>query len=661
MVAMTGMGDGTGVSLRNPTIVSAFHHQLWIGLVVVLVVAAFTPLAVNVAAPYWTRAQRWVLSASRRLTVSWRPAAIQGSTTGDDEALGRRVLRIGFGLIWLADGLLQLQPAMPMGLADQVTVPSAFGSPAWLQHLVRTGAGIWNDHPVEAAAAAAWIQIAIGIWLLTARRGRISRLGGVVGFGWAAVVWVFGEAMGGVLAPGLSWAFGAPGAVLFYAAAGVLIALPPRLWRGDRLGRMLLMVMGAFLMGMALLQAWPGRGFWRGRGGDISQMVSAMASGAQPRALSSMLQAFAGFDQAHGFVVNLVLVSALAVVGIAFVSGRPGAVRPALWGFIVLCLADWLLVQDLGVLGGLGTDPNSALPQLLLVISGYVAMVLPALPTPADAPLASTSPGARALGKTPSPATVPALAMTSPTAPPTTSGVPIGTSRPALRPRQLPRVLLAGATVCMLALGVVPMTTAALASTPDSVLAAAVDGTPSVLSGQAPSFSLVDQEGHDVSLHDLRGKALLLTFLDPVCTSTCPLIAQQLREASNLLGHDASRVELVAIASNPIFHSVADVEAFTRQEQLGNLPNWLFLTGSLGTLESVWKAYGIEVTVTPAGAMVSHSVVVYVVGPHGNLRWVDPENPTDPFVAAAASSPTAQDLSFSGVLAGNVRSVLSER
>ena len=40
----------------------------------------------------------------------------------------------------------------------------------------------------------------------------------------------------------------------------------------------------------------------------------------------------------------------------------------------LFCLADWVLVQDFGFLGGLGTDPNSMIPLLLLVLAGYLAV-----------------------------------------------------------------------------------------------------------------------------------------------------------------------------------------------------------------------------------------------------------------------------------------------
>ena len=81
------------------------------------------------------------------------------------------MLRIGFGLLWLLDGLLQAQPAMAVGLPSQVIEPAAQTSPLWVQHLVNWGGTTWSYHPVQAGAAAVWIQVGIGLWLLFAARG----------------------------------------------------------------------------------------------------------------------------------------------------------------------------------------------------------------------------------------------------------------------------------------------------------------------------------------------------------------------------------------------------------------------------------------------------------------------------------------------------------
>ena len=64
----------------------------------------------------------------------------------------------------------------------------------------------------------------------------------------------------------------------------------------------------------------------------------------------------------------------LAATGLAFLSGRRAVIRPALAAFAVFCLADWVLVEDFGFLGGLGTDPNSMIPMALLAAGGWLAL-----------------------------------------------------------------------------------------------------------------------------------------------------------------------------------------------------------------------------------------------------------------------------------------------
>ena len=86
------------------------------------------------------------------------------------------------------------------------------------------------------------------------------------------------------------------------------------------------------------------------------------------------MAAFGRFDAAHGWAVNLFVVIALAGIGAAFLSGRPRLVRVGVVAGTVLCLADWVLVQDFGFLGGVGTDPNSMVPMALVFMAGYLAL-----------------------------------------------------------------------------------------------------------------------------------------------------------------------------------------------------------------------------------------------------------------------------------------------
>ncbi|HUJ67558.1 MAG TPA: SCO family protein [Acidimicrobiales bacterium] len=613
---------GSGLSSNDPTIVSAFHRALFhqgfaIFLILTLVAVAWSVLRSVQLGRAAVAAGATPLSDPDGATLT--------SPLGDPEPAARRLLRISFGLIWIFDGILQGQASMPLGMIPQSVQPTASASAAWVQHLVSSGTRIWTYHPVSAAAAAVWIQIGIGLWLLAAPRGNWSRLGGVASVGWGLIVWVFGESFGGIFAPGLTWLFGAPGAVLFYCLAGVLIALPDDSWRTTRLARAVLAVMGLFFLGMAVLQAWPGRGFWQGQvshaqtAGTLTAMTQQMAQTPQPHLFSSLVSGFASFDAAHGWAVNLFVVVALAAIGTTFLTGRPRIVRAGVVAGVILCLADWVFIEDLGFFGGTGTDPNSMIPMALVFVAGYVALVRasePASVTAADAPLSWPA-------------------------------------RLAADPAYAFRSVAALAAIGITVVGAAPMAFATANPNADPILTEVVDGPPTTTNIPAPAFDLVDQNGQQVTLASLRGKALAVTFLDPVCTSDCPVIAQEFREAGKLLGSAAGKVELIAIDANPRYTSRAYLTAFDQQEGLQSVPNWDYLTGPLPALQHVWAAFAIEVAYEPGGAMIDHSEVAYVIDPTGRTREV---LNTDPGPATGAT-----DSAFAQVLAAGLKSALSSR
>jgi cytochrome oxidase Cu insertion factor (SCO1/SenC/PrrC family) len=608
----------SGVNVNDPVVIAAFKSALLHQGVIALLIFGLLGLA-------------WI-------TVrAWWPAAVHGDGQAGPgsspaaalpEPAWRQVLRVGFGLLWVVDGILQAQPKMAIGLPSQVIQPSAASSPHWVQQVVNWAGTTWSYHPMQAGAAAVWIQVGIGIWMLAAPRGGWSRLAGLAGVGWGLVVWVFGESFGGVFAPGLTWLFGAPGAVLIYVVAGALIALPERLWHDPRVGQAILAGTGLFLIVMAVLQAWPGRGFWQGTShgqpGTLAGMTHDMAQTPQPGWLSAWVRAFTGFDEAHGFAVNLFAVVALALTGTAFLTGRRRLVRPAVAAFTVLCLADWVLIEDFGFFGGLGTDPNSMIPFALLAVSGYLAL----------------TPGTAAAAETASPA------------------MPAAGWRDRVRPASLRRsaatasfgtVVSVGA-LGLIILGAAPMAAAQASPNADPILAQAIAGSSVPLNFTAKEFRLTDQHGRMVSLTSLRGKVVLLTFLDPVCTSDCPLIAQEFRTAGQLLGAAAAKVELVAIVTNPLYHQVSDTQAFDRQEHLGQVPNWLYLTGSVPQLRQVWKDYGVSAEILPAGSMIGHQDLAYVIDQAGHVRQ---ELNTDP-----GPGTTATKSSFAVLLADAARQAL---
>jgi cytochrome oxidase Cu insertion factor (SCO1/SenC/PrrC family) len=532
---------------------------------------------------------------------------------------------MSFGILWIIDGILQAQPRMAAGLPSQVAAPSAAASPGWVQAVVDAGGTIWSYHPVQAAAAATWIQLGLGVWLLVAPRGWSSRLAALGTIGWGLVVWMFGEAFGAIFAPGLSWLSGAPGAVVLYIVAGALLALPFRAWAGPRLGRILLGCIGAFWLGMAVLQAWPGRGTWQGgETGTLSSMISTMAGLTQPDWQARMINGVALFSQHHAVLVNLVAVVGLALAASGLLAGaampsRPRVLRVTIPAAIVFCLVVWVLIQDFGIPGGLGTDPNSMVPWSLLLWTGYHA---------------ETSP-------------FPSTERLRPTRP---HRFQVARLLPGLRTMSSGRTMIAAGAFAVVVVGVVPLALAAATPEADPLIAQAIAGQSMPVNRPAPDFRLMDQAGQPVSLSTLHGTVTLLTFLDPRCVAACP-VATELKEAGSLLGTADTRVRLVAIAASQFHYSLADTQELTRVDGLDTVPNWLFLTGSAADLQAIWGKYGIFVSHMAPGSSSVMTDLVFVIDANGRIRQEIRDNPGPGTISTRSS--------FATLLSGAARQTIA--
>ena len=135
----------------------------------------------------------------------------------------------------------------------------------------------------------------------------------------------------------------------------------------------------------------------------------------------------------------------------------------------------------------------------------------------------------------------------------------------------------------------------------------------SALNEVAPAFTLTDQFGKKVSLSSYRGKVVVLTFNDPLCTTICPLTTTALLHAKELLGPAASDVQLLGVGANPEATQVKWVRDYSRVHQMTD--KWHFLTGSLPQLRRVWRSYYIDAAVM--NGAIDHTPATYVIDQRG--------------------------------------------
>jgi len=140
---------------------------------------------------------------------------------------------------------------------------------------------------------------------------------------------------------------------------------------------------------------------------------------------------------------------------------------------------------------------------------------------------------------------------------------------------------------------------------------------------RAPGFRLSDQNGRPVSLAAYRGRPVIVTFVDPLCRSLCPLEAHVLNNLVALLP-PSRRPAILAVSVDVYADSRADLMQDFRRWQL--VPQWRWGVGRPAQLAAIWNRYAIEVDVvtkTVAGTTVhsiSHTEGAYVIDAAGYER-----------------------------------------
>jgi hypothetical protein len=116
-------------------------------------------------------------------------------------AVGAHVARALWAVLWLSLAYFALTPGnrAPQAVSGMIAAMES-GEPAWLQGLQKAGASLVGNQGLAAsvALAAALVLIAAGVYL----PARIARATLVLAIVVAAFIWVFAQALGGILAGG---------------------------------------------------------------------------------------------------------------------------------------------------------------------------------------------------------------------------------------------------------------------------------------------------------------------------------------------------------------------------------------------------------------------------------------------------------------------------
>ncbi len=137
--------------------------------------------------------------------------------------------------------------------------------------------------------------------------------------------------------------------------------------------------------------------------------------------------------------------------------------------------------------------------------------------------------------------------------------------------------------------------------------------------GAAQDFTLTAQDGRRLSLRELRGKVVAVTFIYASCADTCPLLTTKLVAVQRRLSAAANgRVFFVGITVDPE-RDTAEVLARYAKAHSADAGAWAFLTGTPAEIREVTRRYGIYSQKQPQGD-VDHTFLTSLIDQSGTLR-----------------------------------------
>ena len=137
----------------------------------------------------------------------------------------------------------------------------------------------------------------------------------------------------------------------------------------------------------------------------------------------------------------------------------------------------------------------------------------------------------------------------------------------------------------------------------------------------APDFTLRDYRGTTVTMSRLRGRVVVLSFVDSKCKEQCPIVTNVIARAmERLTPLIRKQVVPLLMSVNPSIDTPASIHRFLAARNA----LWLtYLVAPVHVMRPIWKAYGILPAVDTGNADI-HSSDVRVFDRQG--VWVTSEH-----------------------------------
>jgi len=154
---------------------------------------------------------------------------------------------------------------------------------------------------------------------------------------------------------------------------------------------------------------------------------------------------------------------------------------------------------------------------------------------------------------------------------------------------------------------------------------------------EVPDFTMVNQDGKDIRLHNFNGKALLLTFIYTRCPlpEYCNLMSTNFADVDRALEKQPdvySKTHLLSITIDPEYDTPKVLRSYgaahTERYENETFAHWDFATGTKDQIKGVAQFFGLRYF--QGNDQIVHGLRTVIVGPNGKIVKVYRDNQWKP-------------------------------
>lgn len=142
------------------------------------------------------------------------------------------------------------------------------------------------------------------------------------------------------------------------------------------------------------------------------------------------------------------------------------------------------------------------------------------------------------------------------------------------------------------------------------------------VAGQAANFTAQNVNGQTVSLNNLNGKIVLMTWYYTHCTDECPLTMYRFSQVQKQLerqGVFGKKVVLIAMTLDPTRDTMPVLRQYG-QHFGADFSGWYFLRTSETNTLQILNAWGIQAKPSTDKEFIEHTSKTVLIDQNGNIR-----------------------------------------